>query len=191
MNNKLYQSVLSLINECIDLSEYKQDNNLLNLKSVFDTEMGHMVRRVGLQKALSEWIRGLPSTLSFPFHNYEQKEILESWSKFVITEEREELNYWETIAEVLAEEITKQLKGSYVVLWEGMDKPEYSNKHTGEGGAFDFYSNLETRHKIVFKVLSHPSDIGVLNNSFNMFGDEGPRFKAECYRKYSFNFKVI
>jgi hypothetical protein len=39
------------------------------LKSTFMSEYGFNVARMGTQKAMAEWLSGLPSVLSLPFYN--------------------------------------------------------------------------------------------------------------------------
>lgn len=44
---------------------------IAGLKSAFYAEYGWNVERVGEQKALIEWLQGLPSAINLPFYNHD------------------------------------------------------------------------------------------------------------------------
>ena len=64
----------------------------------FRSEYGHMIERVGYQKALAEWFAGLPSAINIDFENYRILELAKEWGSIPedATEAQEDkiLNNW-------------------------------------------------------------------------------------------------
>lgn len=80
---KLYEAYIL---ETIDLSGYDLDASLLNekglvtkLRDIFLKEYGWTLSRMSKQKALAEWLSGLPSVLTVDFY---YSDILERAEKF-------------------------------------------------------------------------------------------------------------
>ena len=76
------------------------------LKFFFDTlqsEYGHEVSRLGMQRAISEYLRGLPSSINHAFMNHEIIDLLSEWGyiHFHTTAAQEEWEldqYWTRLA---------------------------------------------------------------------------------------------
>lgn len=49
------------------------------LKASFYAEYGWMVERVGEQKAIAEWLQGLPSAINIDFYNHEILKLAVKW----------------------------------------------------------------------------------------------------------------
>lgn len=82
------------------------------LKFFFDTlqsEYGHEVSRLGMQRAITEYLRGLPSSINHAFMNHEIIDLLTDWGyiNFHTTAGQEE---WEL------EQYWVRLAGSLVIL---------------------------------------------------------------------------
>lgn len=60
-----------------------EENNIIELinglKTSFYAEYGFMVDKVGEQKALAEWLQGLPSAVSIDFYNHHILELAVKW----------------------------------------------------------------------------------------------------------------
>lgn len=79
----------------------------------FESEYGYNVARMGLQKALSEYLRGLPSVINQEFTNYEICKLLVKWEYLNQSDldsetyakenkvEKELENYWKYLAMAL------------------------------------------------------------------------------------------
>ena len=69
--NKFYEDYII---KSIDSEPYEKSINtpkekLQFLRDTFRSEYGHMINRVGEQRAFSEWLSGLPSAMDIPFYN--------------------------------------------------------------------------------------------------------------------------
>lgn len=78
--------------------------SLINgLETAFNAEYGFMVERVGEQKALAEWLQGLPSAINIEFYNHKILELAVKWGSIPenATEKQEDKildNYWNFMA---------------------------------------------------------------------------------------------
>jgi hypothetical protein len=89
--------------EGYDVEAKTTKEKLQFLKRTFESEYGHMIPRVGEQKAFSEWIRSLPSTFNIEFYNNEIIELAKKGKSLPEnpTEKQEDKileNYWDFIA---------------------------------------------------------------------------------------------
>jgi len=71
--NRFYEKYVI---DCIDSEGYDVTTNtpeekLKFLRKTFRSEYGHMIDRVGEQRAFKEWIMGLPSSFNLEFNNYD------------------------------------------------------------------------------------------------------------------------
>jgi hypothetical protein len=107
-----------LIIDCIDLSGYEKNitnpiDKIRAVEKIFYTEQGYMINRVGKQKALENWLRGLPTEITLPYYNVEIIEIAKKWGslKMNATEKQEDkilLNYWRFMANQLLQLFNKK-----------------------------------------------------------------------------------
>ena len=93
----------------------KTDSEKLKfLSDTFISEYSYMIERVGFQKALEEWLMGLPSSISLEFENYKILEFVRSMGDLGehASEKEEDLilnNYWR----FMANKIYKLIKPNY------------------------------------------------------------------------------
>ena len=83
-SSELDRTVKLYIIEAIDPDYVEaEENNIIELinglKTAFYAEYGFMVDRVGEQKALAEWLQGLPSAVSIDFYNHHILELAVKW----------------------------------------------------------------------------------------------------------------
>lgn len=74
------------------------------VNTIFHSEYGHEVKRYGERKAFTEWLKGLPSSLSVPFYNYEILQIayIHGLIEAKASEEQEDkflAEYWGKVAD--------------------------------------------------------------------------------------------
>lgn len=74
------------------------------VNTIFHSEYGHEVKRYGERKAFTEWLQGLPSSLSVPFYNYEILQIayIHGLIEAKASEEQEDkflAEYWDKVAD--------------------------------------------------------------------------------------------
>jgi len=87
---------------CLDVEDTMKEEERINyIWDRFRQEYGHMIDRVGEQKALSEWLSGL--ALPLPFYNYDIIELAKSMGSVDknLTEKQEDKileNYWDFMA---------------------------------------------------------------------------------------------
>jgi len=103
-----------MVLDCVDLEGHPKD---ATLESTLLSEYGHEVQRIGILKALSEWLRGLPSACTVPFMycdirtTFEALETKGSTSFEDLTEDTQELlfnEYWNLCAYILFAEMRRQ-----------------------------------------------------------------------------------
>jgi hypothetical protein len=93
----------------IDLSGYNYPSNLNDvekikaLNKIFNDEYGWAVNRLGRQRAIEEWLRGLPSSLSLAYYNDDIIDLAKSWGTLSAnaTQSQENKivkNYWRLMA---------------------------------------------------------------------------------------------
>jgi hypothetical protein len=97
-----------LILDSIDGSDYGVITNtdaqkIKFLKDTFESEYGWAVSRMGKQKAIEEWLRGIPSAITLPFYNDDILEVAKKWgtlSKNPTEKEEDKIlnNYWKLMA---------------------------------------------------------------------------------------------
>jgi len=73
------------------------------LADTFKDEYGWSIPRMGTQRALEEWFRGLPSVFSLPYNNYDIIQLAKQWGSLPnnATERQEDKildNYWKFMA---------------------------------------------------------------------------------------------
>ena len=83
------------------------------IEKIFLIEQGYLINRLGKQKAIEEWLRGLPSALTLPFYNYDILNIAKEWGtlKENATERQEDkilMNYWKLMSSQLLQMINKR-----------------------------------------------------------------------------------
>ena len=87
---------------CLDVKDTMKEGERINyIWDRFRQEYGHMINRVGEQKALSEWLSGL--ALPLPFYNYDIIELAKSMGSVDenLTEKQKDKileNYWDFMA---------------------------------------------------------------------------------------------
>ena len=72
--NKFRSARKNLIVENLDFSDYdliEGGSDIEKLHSVFYSEYGHNVKRLGLHEAIKQWLRGLPTCCTIPFWDSE------------------------------------------------------------------------------------------------------------------------
>lgn len=99
--------------ESLDFSGYdkapKNDaEKLLMFDTIFQSEYGHMIERLGYRKALIEYLQGLPSCCTIAFYNYDILEKAEAWGLIdeAASEARQDAfldSWWINIASLLAD----------------------------------------------------------------------------------------
>lgn len=104
---KSYKQETRYILDCIDSEGYGIECNTdkdkaLFLWHVFNKEYGWSIERYGLQRALREWLQGLPSSVNIAFMNYEILELYKKWNGIESMTEKEEDKilsmYWNFMA---------------------------------------------------------------------------------------------
>ncbi|HPS30200.1 MAG TPA: hypothetical protein PLZ43_08090 [bacterium] len=102
--------VKSYIVSCIDSSDRDLEkepetpfSKVQFLKTCFESEYGHEIKRSGHLKAMINWLQGLPSCLNIEFANYRILELAKSWGSLPEnpTENEEDRildNYWNLMA---------------------------------------------------------------------------------------------
>lgn len=99
-SSELDKTVKKYIIDAIDpdYCEAEPDNiqSLIDgLKTAFYAEYGYMVERVGEQKALAEWLQGLPSAVSLPFYNHDIVKLAVKWGS--IPEDATDGQQWKIV----------------------------------------------------------------------------------------------
>lgn len=56
------------------------------LRSIFEKEYGHEIARKGYNKAVSEWLSGLPSSVNIAFYNWDIVSLGKKWELLPETE---------------------------------------------------------------------------------------------------------
>lgn len=97
-----------LIIDNIDGSDYGKKlytelEKIKFLKETFLSEYGWAVSKIGLQNSVESWLRGLPSSITLPFENYEIIKLAKNWGTLPknATEKQEDKvlnNYWKLMA---------------------------------------------------------------------------------------------
>jgi hypothetical protein len=102
--NEVYDYILDNIEtEGYDVKATTHKEKLEFLARTFRSEAGWNVQRIGLQKALEEWLMGLPSSLHIAFSNYDIINLAKEWGSLSqnATEKQEDKiinNYWRFMA---------------------------------------------------------------------------------------------
>jgi len=99
-----------LILENLDFCGYdglSGKNDKEKLEEVFFSEYGHGAKSKGLQKAVEDWLRGLPSCIDIPFYNGDILTLAKSWGTLPenATEKQEDKildNYWPLMASAVS-----------------------------------------------------------------------------------------
>ncbi len=88
LTNEQMAQIESYILESIDSSGYGRDlegksaaEKLQFVSGTFSAEYGWRIARFGRQKALAEWLAGLPSAINIEYRNSEILKLAESWSE--------------------------------------------------------------------------------------------------------------
>lgn len=100
-----------LVIDSIDASGYGEnpktpDEKIRFLEKTFLSEYGWAVARYGKQRAIQEWLMGLPSSIHLPFANYDILQLAKSWGTlpYNATERQEDKilsNYWKLMASTI------------------------------------------------------------------------------------------
>ena len=80
----LNYNVFAYILDHIDSAAYNVKTNtekekLQFLADTFKSEYGHMISRIGNQKALEEWYQGLPSAINIDYTYYDIEKLARKW----------------------------------------------------------------------------------------------------------------
>lgn len=107
-----------LILNSIDTSDYDVNINTIEdkirfVEKTFLSEYGYSVTKLGKQKAIQEWLMGLPSILTLPFYNVDILNLAKQWGalKNNATERAEDKilsNYWKLMASQLLQLFNKR-----------------------------------------------------------------------------------
>lgn len=103
LNKKVFPYILDAIDTDDYIFKGESDKERLGfLYDIFVSEYGHMISRVGTQKAFSEWIQGLPSCFNIDFNNYDILKLAKKWGSLPAnpTEKQEDkilANWWNFI----------------------------------------------------------------------------------------------
>ena len=86
-----------------DASPKTNAEKIAFLRATFNREYGHEIKRQGIQGAVSDWLRGLPSAVNLPFCNADIIDLAISWGSLPANPsekqaERITANYWNFMA---------------------------------------------------------------------------------------------
>lgn len=111
-------AITSYILECLSDEDHGLDSPTdtelwVYINNRFMSEYGFMVKRVGLQNAIREWLIGLAISVDYTYYNIEQR--LKAWGVLSGNESENKLDkeldlYWSRLASVIAQNIRK-IKG--------------------------------------------------------------------------------
>lgn len=76
---EVYAEILSWIEILDDERKVEGESELKYFFRIFRAEYGFMIARIGEQKALAEYLGGLPSTINIPFYNEAILNVAKSW----------------------------------------------------------------------------------------------------------------
>lgn len=116
MTRKNFKPVItSYVLECLAEEDHSLDNPTNGqlwayCKARVESEYGFMIKRVGLQNAIREWLLGLAINCDFTYFDIEQR--LKSWGVLADNESETKLGkeldlYWDRLAAVIAQNIRK------------------------------------------------------------------------------------
>jgi len=107
-SSELDQTVKSYLLEAIDPIPYSNEavtnkELIAFLIEAFEDEHGFNIERKGRQKALAEWLSGLPSIINIPYASHEILQLATKWGSLApdATEKQEDAilaNYWTFMA---------------------------------------------------------------------------------------------
>lgn len=86
-NSKLDKQIKTYLLNALASEDYEgaklrtPGEQLAFFNSCFESEYGHMIERVGRQKALTEYLQGLPSAINLEFMNHKILELAEEWGQ--------------------------------------------------------------------------------------------------------------
>ena len=87
----------------VELKTQKDKRNFL--RDTFISEYGWAVERMGSKAAIKEWLRGLPSAISFPFYTHETSQVVRNLNsgKSFARSDNHDLDeiYWERLASTI------------------------------------------------------------------------------------------
>ena len=117
MRNNIQKQVSEYLMSVIDGSDYDavtetEQQKKDFIKETFWSEYGFQVKRIGLQKACQDYLRGLPSSCSVEYWNDEIIKMLKSWG-IIKDSMREETQYkkvdeyWERLGYELSKIVKK------------------------------------------------------------------------------------
>tara|TARA_R100001082_G_C4357002_1_gene157367 strand:+ start:1413 stop:1763 length:351 start_codon:yes stop_codon:yes gene_type:complete len=89
-----------------DVDGMNREQKIKHLSNRIDSEYGHLVKRLGRQKAISEWLSGL--AINIPFYNQDILQLAKDMGSVdnELTERQEERiieNYWDFMAMMVLE----------------------------------------------------------------------------------------
>tara|TARA_R100000234_G_scaffold27836_2_gene16033 strand:+ start:332 stop:679 length:348 start_codon:yes stop_codon:yes gene_type:complete len=89
-----------------DVDGMNREQKIKHLSNRIDSEYGHLVERLGRQKAISEWLSGL--AINIPFYNQDILQLAKDMGSVdnELTERQEERiieNYWDFMAMMVLE----------------------------------------------------------------------------------------
>lgn len=92
LTKEIKEDIKEYIFNCIYSEEFELKNNTQKLEyvlSCFKAEYGFNIQRLGLYKAFSEWLQGLPSCFNIAFYNGDILNLAKKWGQEPKTENQE------------------------------------------------------------------------------------------------------
>lgn len=99
-----------LANEDHGLENPTNDQLWAHVKTRIESEYDHMIKRIGLQNAIREWLLGLAINCYYTYFDIEQR--LKAWGVLSGDESEAKLDkeldlYWDRLAAVIAQNVRK------------------------------------------------------------------------------------
>ena len=112
-SSELDQTVKRYLIDCIDATGHDQQpettkEKISFLHKCFQNEAGYNITRIGYQKAVAEWLSGLPSSCTIAFYNSDILNLAVKWGSIPknATEKQQDKileNYWNFMAAKLCQ----------------------------------------------------------------------------------------
>lgn len=108
-------AITAYVLECLANEDHGLDNPTgdqlwAHVKNRIESEYGFMIKRIGLQNAIREWLLGLAINCDYTYFDIEQR--LKSWGVLSGNESETKLDkeldlYWDRLASVITQNIRK------------------------------------------------------------------------------------